>query len=524
VTGQLRRLTAIVQDVDAFSSTDGEGFVAFSICRHRENWPVRSSTFRQYLARRYYESQRTAPSAQTLRDVIGLVEARARFEGREEPVFLRVGEGGGNLWLDLCNPEWHAIEINEAGWRVVADPPVRFRRTRGMKPLPAPERGGTVSELRPFVNIARDEDWLLLLSWTVAAMRFRGPYPVLTLSGEQGAAKSTAEKVLRALVDPSSSPLRAAPNNERDLQIAAKNSHIIALDNISFMPNWLSDALCRLATGGGLSTRQLFKDDEEIIFDAQRPILMNGIEEVGSNGDLLDRSIVIRLLEILETARRDEREFWGAFRSAQPRILGAFLDVLSLAHRTLESVRLETTPRMADFARWAVAAEPGLGLRSASFVMAYAQNRAEASTLALDSSPLVPHLSAFIDIREHWTGTSGELLAELNSLAEYRLTRERGWPKTPRALSGAIRRLAPNLRTIGISVVFLDREAARRPITLSRLREEPSLPSSAAPAGGRSSPRPSESSEQSPATSPRPIPNDDSDAGDDGRAPVVIEL
>jgi hypothetical protein len=524
VTAQTRTLLAIVQEVETFHSPDGTGFVVFSFGGHRETWPVRSPVFKQYLSWAFYETEHTSANAQGLREVIELAEARAKFDGHEERVFIRAGEYGGSLWLDLGDADWRAIEITDSGWGEIANPPIRFRRTRGMLSLPLPVRGGSVAELRPFINTEHEDDWVMILCWVVAAMRFRGPYPILKLTGEQGAAKSTAEKVLRALVDPSSSPLRAAPRNERDLQIAAKNSHVIALDNMSYMPQWLSDALCRLATGGGLSTRQLYNDDEEILFDAQRPILLNGIEDLGTNGDFLERSIGIHLPAILNTARRDEGDFWAAFHAAQPQILGGLLDALSVAHRELDSVRIERNPRMADFAKWAVAAEPGLGIRSGAFLSAYSRNRLEASTQALDSSPLVPHISALTQTHENWTGTSAELLVQLNSLADDTSRSERGWPRTPRALSGALRRLAPDLRTIGIRVIFLNREATRRPIALSRLSEEPSGPSSAAPAGRRSSHSPSGSSEQSPATSPRPMPNDGSDAGDDGHAPVVIEL
>src|SRR5262245_48649692 len=129
--------------------------------------------------------------------------------------------------------------------RLVTDPPVKFRRAKAMQPLPCPERGGTVDALRGFVNVT-DEGWPLLVGWLLAALRTQGPFPLAVLFGEQGSAKSTTSRVLRALIDPNTSPVRAEPREPRDLAIAAGNSWLICLDNVSYLPPWLSDALCRL--------------------------------------------------------------------------------------------------------------------------------------------------------------------------------------------------------------------------------------------------------------------------------------
>ena len=145
---------------------------------------------------------------------------------------------------------------------MLSDSPVRFRRARGMNALPVPRRGGSIEALRPFLNVQGDEDFVLIVSWLVAALRPKGPYPVLVLQGEAGSAKSTAVRVLRALVDPNTSPLRSEPRETRDLMIAARNSWCIAFDNVSRLSPRLSDDLCRMATGGGFSTRQLYTDNE----------------------------------------------------------------------------------------------------------------------------------------------------------------------------------------------------------------------------------------------------------------------
>ncbi len=245
---------------------------------------------------------------------------------------------------------------------MIDDSPVKFRRPKGMLPLPRPETGGRIEDLRPFVNVPDEEEWRLMVSWLVAAARPSGPYPVLVLhGGEQGSAKSTTAKVLRSLLDPNLAALRTAPGgDERDLAINANNSWILSYDNMSGVPMWLSDALCRVATGGGFATRTLYEDAEETIFSYMRPVAVNGIDEIVTRHDLLDRSLIIHLPAIPEEERREADEFWAAFEEARPQILGAILDAVAVAQARLPETKLERLPRMADFAKWISAAEPAL--------------------------------------------------------------------------------------------------------------------------------------------------------------------
>ena len=196
------------------------------------------------------------------------------------------------------------VEINATGWRVVDKPPVRFRRPAGMLALPAPVAGGSVEALRSFLNVRSDSDFVLVVACVLAFLRNRGPYPVIVLSGEQGSAKSTFSAILRALVDPNLAPLRALPREDRDLFIAANNGHVLAFDNVSGLPAWLCDTLCRLATGGGFATRQLCTDRDEVLFNDSRPVILNGIENIVTRPVLADRALLLTLEAIPEERRR----------------------------------------------------------------------------------------------------------------------------------------------------------------------------------------------------------------------------
>ena len=286
----------------------------------------------------------------------------------------------------------------------------------------------------------------------MACYRPGKPFPLLALHGEQGSAKSTTARILRALVDPNKAALRSEPKDERDLMIMATNGWVVGLDNLSRIPPSLSDSLCRLSTGGGFGTRKLYENDEEVLFDAKRPVMVNGIEELATRSDLLDRALVLNLPAIPDAKRRTEAELWEEFERKRPGIFGALLDAVSYALRNESKVHLDHVPRMADFAQWVMAAESVLGLKDGDFIRAYTANREAANDLALEASPMSAALQAFVEDCGRWEGISSELLVELNLRTSEELKKQRGWPKSAQALGGVLKRLAPNLRAVGISI------------------------------------------------------------------------
>jgi hypothetical protein len=264
---QRRRSLVEIADAEAelFHDSAGIPYARVVVGHHREVWPVGSKHFKEWLVGLFFEEYEYVPKTAALNEALLAISGKARFRGEQHDVYLRLAANANGILIDLANSDWEAIEVTPEGWNIVADPPVVFRRTRSMSPLPVPVRGGSVTQLRRFLNVAEEDGWRLLLAWLLFAFSPAGPYPVLILHGEQGSAKSTAARLLRSLVDPSAgSGLRAAPKDQEDLAVATYNGWLIALDNISSLRPWLSDALCRIATGGGLSKRELYSDAEEI--------------------------------------------------------------------------------------------------------------------------------------------------------------------------------------------------------------------------------------------------------------------
>ncbi len=448
------RIVELAKDIELFHTPDKIPFAIIKQDDHAEVWPLESSHFKDELSRRFYEEEGKAVSSQSILNALNVLRAQAQYDGPEKPVFTRIAGHNGKIYLDLCNSDWSVVEITHEGWQVILSSPIHFVRSRGMTTLPTPQKDGKINELKGFLNII-EEEWPLLLAWLISVLMPQGPYPVLVLTGEQGSAKSTIAKMIRALVDPSTIPLRALPRDERDLAIFARNSWIIAFDNISYLKDWLSDAICRLATGGGFATRELYSDAGEVLFTAMRPVILNGIGDIATRSDLLDRTIIISLPAIPDDKRRTETDIWKEFELARPAILAVLLNAASMALRNVDKVKLDKMPRMADFVKWVVAGIPALGVDQKNFIDIYEWNIQSINQLALESAPIAREIMILVGRLPEggeWKGTATELLEELGSQVEDSIQRRRDWPKSARALSGLLTRLTPNFRANGVEI------------------------------------------------------------------------
>ena len=432
---------------------DGEAYASIPMEEYEVTLPLGSRRFKRWLGHRYYKETRKTPPTKAVDDAVAALSGEASFECEALPVAVRVTEHEGRIYIDLGDKTGQAVEVDADGWRI-GKPPVKFLRPRGMNALPMPERGGSVAEWREVINVS-DAEWPLFISTVAAMLRPGLPTPILQIQGEQGSAKSSGSTQVRELVDPSVAALRVEPREVRDLVISAKNSWLLAYDNISSLPGWLSDGLCRMSTGGGFATRQLYGDTEEVIIDVMRPVLLNGITDIASRSDLLDRMVTITFPSIPEERRRTAEEVDAAFTALRPRILGALLDGLSTGLRKLPETQVKNLPRMADFARFGVAAETGLGLEPGSFLAAYRANRKAANDVALEASPVAGAIMRWMENRTEWHGVSGELLKAL-APPQLGLSQapQRNMPKNARDLTTALKRCTPCLRQKGIDVVF----------------------------------------------------------------------
>lgn len=449
------KLTEIINlaenECEFWHDKDRSGYASFKNNGHTEHWPIDSRGFREWLARSSYISKIGSVSKDVMADVCANLNGEALFGGGEHEAARRVYQDArGSYWLDMANDAWQAIRVNSYGWEIVDNPPVRFLRNRSFRPFPVPAKGGNAMDLFKLTNIPADEH-MLVMAWVLECFRPDTPYPVLELTGEQGSAKSTAQEVLRLFIDNNEVSLRSKPKTIEDVYVGASNTHLLSYENLSSISAEMSDAFCVVSTGGGYASRTLYTNGEETILNAKNPIVLNGINRVIVRPDLLDRSITVGLPLIRK--RIDEVAHQKNLENEAPCIFGGILDLFSKTLATLPSVFIDPAklPRMADFTKLGEAMSRALGNPDDKFLDQYTDHRREAVVNTIDSTPIGRAIVIFIEKGCSHAGTVGELLRELNHL-EVMSGAEHGdyWPRSPKGLGNALRRLAPALRQIGI--------------------------------------------------------------------------
>lgn len=414
------------------------------------------SSLRAKLASRYMDVTGRAASASALADAMCVLEGKAA-QGEPTPLPLRIARHGDSIVIDIGDPSGRAVVIDEFGWEVVERSPVCFRRSALTLPLPTPVSTGIDIMKMQLLNIT-PRSWPLVVGWLVAALIPEIPHPILFPKGEQGTGKTTTASVLSRLIDPSPAPVRAAPRDLEQWVVAASGSWMVAIDNISAVPAWLSDALCRGVTGEGLVRRQLYTDGDLSVLCFRRAVILTAIDAGSLRGDLADRLVTLELERIDPSCRRTDADLEAEFDRRHPELFGALLDLVAKVLRELPHVHLDGYPRMADFAR-VLAACDAVTLQHT--LPLYLVQSEELAGDVIDDDTVMVKVRDLVVKRGSWTGTAGELLEIITPDP-----RPKGWPGGPHVLVGHLKRSAPAMRAVGIGVEFR-RDGRRRIIDLA---------------------------------------------------------
>ncbi|SHK55587.1 ATP-binding protein [Actinacidiphila paucisporea] len=417
--------------------------------------PLRGKAgLRSQLARRFTENNGgQVPSQSALADAMTVLEGVAASTD-PEPVHLRVAGDGTRVVLDLGTADGRCVAVTPDGWSVEGRSPVLFRRSGAMSPMPTPEPAGDgLALLHGLLNMD-DNAFHQLVGWLIAAWVPHIPHPVLTFKGEQGTGKSKAAQMVVNLVDPSAATKRSQPRDVKSWATQAFNSWALCLDNISTIPPWLSDTLCKAVTGDGIVDRALYTDDDVVVLTFRRVLLMTTIDAGALAGDLAERLMMLDLRLIGEDRRATEEELDAAYATARPAILASLLDLLAAVLRELPNVHLERMPRMADFARVLAAVDAVQGWNTLADYTAASQNVAAD---ALEGDPFGSAVVAFVETHGAWSGTAAQLLDLIPPPDGYHPK----WPKDATRAGGQLKRLAPMLRSVGITFDDSQRSADR---------------------------------------------------------------
>lgn len=415
-------------------------------------------SFGAQLSHRYFQEHDQVPAVRAVDEATRVLEAMA-WGMAPTKLSLRVARTPTGVVIDLGDERGQAVVVTASGWTVVGSSPVVFRRTELTGAMPEPRRGGDIKDLALLINMHRD-DFDLLVAWLVAALLPNLPQPAMRLFGSHGSAKSTAARLAGRLVDPSPAELLSPPQRAEQLAMAAAGAYLLRVDNLSTISKWLSDALCRICTGEAWVNRRLYTDRDLTVLAFLRPVIFTSIEAGQLRGDLADRLIVFELDPISPAKRLAEDEIERVFSDHYATLFGALLDILAGVLRVLRDIHLHELPRMADFARVVASVDR---VRGTAALATYLDQSLGVAREVLDDDPVAIALEAFMEDRTQWQGTTAELLKQL-----VRPTGAPGWPGTPEALGRALRRLLPNLATVGITITRLKRNGRRRDFVIAR--------------------------------------------------------
>jgi putative DNA primase/helicase len=414
--------------------------------------PLNSRCY-SWLRRLMWEQEVRAVGGEYLRTAAGTLAAHAEFSGEVRELHVRaawVAEEGA-LYYEL-RPD-RVVRVDAGGWSIANSEatPVLFRRYPNLKPLPDPERGGDLRGLWAYLNLKTERDKRLLLAYVATVTLPHVPRPILNVAGAMGSGKSTLSRLIKRTLDPTTpETIRCDP---RDLLQKAGHAYILMLDNLSTLPEQAAVTVCRLVTGEADSKRRLYSDDEDVIVELKRAVLLNGINVPTERGDVLDRSLVLELERIPDDDRLTEEALWARFSTEHPKLLGAIFDVLALSIARKSSLRLPRRPRLADWGEYAAAVYEALGWGAEQFLSDWDEVVKVQNQGTLDGSPVAQAIIKLMEGHDTYDSTSSKVHATLKSVAEEQgvdVARDKAWPKSARWLWRRIKEVLPLLVAAGI--------------------------------------------------------------------------
>lgn len=449
-------------------STDKEPFV---VARYAPSIAMmigdNCRAFRKELAALYQTIEGTAPNSAPLKDALLVLQGHAAARD-QEAVHLRTAMDDGTVLIDLGDNAGSAVRVGQDGWTLLENASLLFRRYKMTKAFPIPIAPGDIESMRHLFNLD-DESWRLLVGWMVSAFIPDTPCPILLLGGEQGTGKTMAAEMIAGLVDPSSAPIQSPPSNQDNWVVAASGSWVCCIDNLSSIPMWWSDSLCKAISGDSLVRRKLYTDSEQSVISLRRRVILTSIDPGALRGDLGERVMMLDLQPIPDSQRRTEREIKKEFEKHQATAFAGLLDLAVHALRHRDQVSLPRTPRMADFTRVLAALDHATDSSSAT---SYVNQRRRIDEEVVEGDEVACILIDLIRDKAEYSGTAGDILEALK-----RSNSSKGGPATPRAVADCIKRVTPNLRRLGIEVSPPHPNARPRKYVIRDRRELMKFPS-----------------------------------------------
>lgn len=458
--------------VELFTDIDGVAYATISINGHQENIRINSTIFKNFVIKTIYDRTNKPPSKSQLDNIIAIFAIQAQFEGKVYEVHLRAARVNDKLYIDLCDEKWNSIEISPEEIKILKNPLVKFKRYKHMKEMvfDLDAKIKDIDLLWKYIPI-HEEDKKVLAPHIALLLIPDIPYAMLIVYGSQGSGKSFCLKLLRQIIDPSSLKLLSLAKDKTELYQQLGHHYLPIFDNVTSLNKEYSDLFCKVVTGEGFSKRQLYTDDDDVIYNFIRKLGFNGINLAGEEPDFLDRSVPINLSRIPRSARKTEAQILKEFEKDRPKITGAIFKIIQKTIPLVPKIETETKllPRMADYAIWCEAASQVLGADPGVFIDNFFGKIDGLNKEAIEANPIASSIIEFMKDKKEWDGVSSQFLNQLNQVADNLQinTRQPIWPKSPNILRRKINDIKSNLEDSGLQI-FFNRNKDSRTIFISK--------------------------------------------------------
>ena len=417
---------------ELFSDQYGTPYAAIKVDDHIETIVMRtkaSTQMKNWICYKMYQRLGIVPKDESLNSILNVLRARAMFDGNVRKLYLRAGPGekSNEILYDLTNKNWEFVKITPRGWSIEKFSHVTpiFKRHRQLAQVyPSKEYHSDIfGQFMNLLNVKNENAKLLLKVYIILLVVHNIQKPILATHGEQGSAKSTLHEYIKKVIDPSAAVTLAFPRDINELVQKLDHNYVAYFDNISGIKEWISDQLCRSVTGSGFSKRQLFTDDQDIVYSFKRALGFNGINLAATKADLLDRCLIILLERIKDELRRPLEDIVNikgmdrALEKIKPQLLGYIFDMVAKLLKVISMkgiTKPKELPRMADFAIHGEIVARCIGYDKGVFLKAFNENTKLQSAELIESNPLAMTVFQFVQWKPQFKGTATKLLEELN--------------------------------------------------------------------------------------------------------------
>ena len=435
---------------------------------HNEVLSIEGSKFESYVSKLYYDNyDKKTASAEAINNAIRTIKGKAIFEGQTIPLHLKVAWANeinkDEIYYDLSDEKRRCIKITKGiGWKIINNQiEVLFKRYGHQAPQVEPSHDYDSKIFDKFIdslNIKNEKHKLLVKIWIISLLIPGISHPILLPYGEKGSAKSTLQKKIKTLIDPSPLDLFSIYNDKTQFIQQLAHNYLCFYDNVKREPGWLSDEVCRAVSGGAFSKRKNYTDDDDIPYKYKKILSFSGINIIFSEPDALDRSIKIELERIKDEDNIPDTKIEEELKQQIPALLGYIFDVVAKALEIKHSVKLKRVPRMADFAEWGEAIARALGYKPLEFMDAYFENIGEQNIEIIEAIPFADAISKFLDYElTSWISSPQTFIKYLKEFADNNNIDSSKFPKSSQAISRKLNKIKSNLRE-GLSIeVIVDR-------------------------------------------------------------------